>query len=110
MLHFVARSDRQVQIRGQRVEPAEIEEVLRRASGVADVAVVARIDSDETTLLAFVVGTGDNLTAALQNRLHQHLPSYMWPTAIHLVASLPRLPGGKVDQRALLALATDLTA
>jgi amino acid adenylation domain-containing protein len=110
MLHFVARSDRQVQIRGQRVEPAEIEEVLRRASGVADAAVVPRIDGDETTLLAFVVCTGENLTAALRNRLHQHLPSFMWPAAIHQVASLPRLPGGKVDQRALLALATDLTA
>jgi acyl-coenzyme A synthetase/AMP-(fatty) acid ligase len=72
--------------------------------------VVPRIDGDETTLLAFVVGTGENLTAALRNRLHQHLPSFMWPAAIHQVASLPRLPGGKVDQRALLALATDLTA
>lgn len=108
MLRFVARSDRQVRIRGQRVEPAEIEEVLRRSPGVADAAVVARTEDEETTLLAFVVGAGEDLQLALEQRLRQHLPSFMRPAAILVVAALPRLPGGKVDQRALLALAASL--
>ena len=42
MLRFVSRADRQIKINGVRIEPAEIESVLRRTQGVADAAIIAR--------------------------------------------------------------------
>jgi len=103
----MGRRDRQVKVRGLRVEPAEIEDALRRVSGVADTAVVARRDGEDTSLLAFVVA-GDPADTALPDRVRAAvtagLPNHMHPARVLLVDRLPLLPGGKVDVRALLAI------
>lgn len=107
LLQIIGRRDRQVKIRGQRVEPAEIEDVLRRVSGVADAAIAARGNGEETSLLAFIVA-GDPSDTALLDRartaIRTALPSYMQPARILLADRLPLLPGGKVDEKALLAI------
>jgi amino acid adenylation domain-containing protein len=105
LLQVIGRRDRQVKIRGQRVEPAEIEDAMRRVFGVADAAIVARRDGDESSLLAFIVA-GDPDDAAVLDRvrasIRQSLPNYMQPARVRLVDRLPLLPGGKVDVQALL--------
>ena len=54
---FAGRLDRQLKIRGYRVEPVEIEEHLRSQPGVKDAVVVASTDQHaETALTAFVTG------------------------------------------------------
>jgi len=107
LLQVIGRRDRQVKVRGLRVEPAEIEDALRRVSGVADTAVVARRDGEDTSLLAFVVA-GDPADTALPDRVRAAvtagLPNHMHPARVLLVDRLPLLPGGKVDVRALLAI------
>ena len=108
LLEFVGRTDTQVKIRGNRVEPAEIEDVLRRAPDVVDVAVLARRAGEETMLVAFVVCTGaddeDALRERLTQRLQSALPSYMHPSRIVFIDRLPRTRNGKLDTEALLAL------
>jgi amino acid adenylation domain-containing protein len=107
LLEFVGRTDTQVKIRGNRVEPAEIEDVLRRANDVADVAVVAHRASEETVLVAFVACTTaageDSLRDRLTQRLHAALPSYMHPSRIVFIDRPPRTRNGKLDVEALLA-------
>jgi acyl-coenzyme A synthetase/AMP-(fatty) acid ligase len=100
MVSFVGRRDAQVKVRGQRVEPAEIERHLLACPGVDDAAVVAETQDDDTVLHGFVVSsrTAAELLAALTSAL----PAYMVPSSLTLVASLPRLPSGKLDRRALL--------
>jgi amino acid adenylation domain-containing protein len=109
LVQVIGRRDRQVKIRGLRVEPAEIEDALRRVSGVADAAIVARRDGEETSLLAFIVA-GDPGDTGLPERaraaIRTALPNYMQPACVVLVDLLPRLPGGKVDDRALLTIET----
>nr|MBA3916460.1 amino acid adenylation domain-containing protein [Terriglobales bacterium] len=55
-IEFVARSDRQIKLRGNRVEPGEVESALLRHPNVQQAAVVARMDlSGANTLVAYVV-------------------------------------------------------
>jgi acyl-coenzyme A synthetase/AMP-(fatty) acid ligase/thioesterase domain-containing protein len=107
LLHIVDRRDRQVKIRGQRVEPAEIEDVLRRVPDVTAAAVAVGREGEETVLFGFVVAQEDNadLRQRLRAALKQALPTYMHPARLFVVERLPLLPGGKVDPAALLALA-----
>ena len=107
LLEFVGRTDTQVKIRGNRVEPAEIEDVLRRVADVADVAVLARRAGEETVLVAFVVCSAaddeDSLRECLTQRLNAALPSYMHPSRIVFIDRLPRTRNGKLDAEVLLA-------
>jgi nonribosomal peptide synthetase protein BlmX len=68
---------------------------------VNDAAVVAETKDDDTVLRGFVVSRRD--AAALLAALASALPAYMVPASLTIVASLPRLPSGKVDRQALLA-------
>jgi acyl-coenzyme A synthetase/AMP-(fatty) acid ligase/thioesterase domain-containing protein/acyl carrier protein len=108
ILHVVGRRDRQVKIRGQRVEPTEIEDMLCRAPDVVAAAVAVAREGEETVLFGFVIahnGDDAHFRSRLRAALRQSLPTYMHPARIFVVDRLPLLPGGKVDSAALLALA-----
>ena len=112
LLQVLGRCDRQAKVRGVRVELAEVEAVLRATPGVADAVVVAsraEAGGGDATLLGFVLpapGTeAAALPAALRQALARALPAAMHPAALHCLAAFPRLPGGKVDEAALLAAA-----
>ncbi len=91
------RADRQIKIRGFRVEPAEIETALAAEPGVAEAAVVFH----EGQLIAFVVPRGSELPD-LRRSLSLRLPSYMVPASIVTLDKLPLTPNRKVDRQALL--------
>ena len=103
---IVGRRDRQVKIRGNRVEPAEIEEALRGLAEVKDATVAARAHEADAELIAFVV-PAKAATAEVRELigcgLRRALPPYMQPSRFVFLPSLPLLPGGKVDVHALLA-------
>lgn len=104
-LDFCGRADRQVKIRGHRVEPAEVERILRSHPEVRDVAVVARAgDAADRVLVAHVVPTADRLDPAeLRAHCARVLPPYSVPAAWHRLSTLPVTANGKVDLAALAA-------
>jgi acyl-coenzyme A synthetase/AMP-(fatty) acid ligase len=107
----LGRQDRMVNINGQRVEPAEIENALRRHADVDKAEVLAFTRNNATALTAFVVampGRAAGLETTLRAELRRSLASFMVPSRIVLVATMPLLPGGKIDAQALRALAGDL--
>ncbi|MFF3741132.1 amino acid adenylation domain-containing protein [Streptomyces sp. NPDC002566] len=105
-VQFVGRADRQVQIRGFRVEPGETEAALRSHPGVADAVVTAASDGTGVRLAAHVTPAAGTSVAGLDPReLRGHLrgllPDYMVPTAWSVLPELPRLANGKPDLRSL---------
>ncbi|WKZ11826.1 MAG: amino acid adenylation domain-containing protein [Gammaproteobacteria bacterium] len=103
LLH-VGRVDRQVQIRGMRVEPAELEAALGELLPGSECAVVARADpAGEPMLVAYLAGTECGDEAALRAGLRARLPEYLLPSALVWLAALPRRANGKLDEGALPA-------
>jgi amino acid adenylation domain-containing protein len=100
-LEFLGRTDFQVKIRGFRIEPGEVEAVLRGCESVADCAVVARAETGETRLVAYVVGEAE--AEALRAHLRRSLPEHMVPSAFVSLDALPLTPNGKLDRKALPA-------
>src|SRR6185436_5355572 len=102
-IEFLGRIDTQVKIRGFRVEPGEIEAVLRSLEGVRDAVVVAQEDVGGKRLAAFVLGGGQGVRSALQERL----PAWMIPASITVLDALPMTPSGKVDRLALARMESE---
>jgi amino acid adenylation domain-containing protein len=105
-LEFLERVDRQVKVRGSRVELGEVEVALCAHSCVTAAAVVGRADaSGELRLVAYVVTVDkrENLGAELHRFLKERLPGPMVPNVFVRMETLPVLPSGKVDRRALPA-------
>jgi amino acid adenylation domain-containing protein len=103
-LEFLGRRDQQVKIRGFRVEPGEIEAVLARHPGVADVAVVVRDEPGGKALAAYVVPRGGGpLPEDLREHARAALPEYMRPAWLIALPELPLNANDKVDRRALAA-------
>jgi amino acid adenylation domain-containing protein/thioester reductase-like protein len=97
-LECLGRTDHQIKLHGHRIEPGEIESVLREDPSVRDAVVVVR----EDRLVGYVAPAGRDL-AALRASLRSRLPGYMVPAALMQLAELPKTPNGKIDRNALPA-------
>ena len=101
-LVHLGRKDFQVKIRGQRVEPGEIEMALLEIEGVREAAVVARDHEGDKRLAAYVVISDPPLAIdSLRQALISRVPDYMVPSSFVIMDALPVTPIGKVDRVAL---------
>ena len=102
-LEFLGRADRQIKIRGFRVEPAEIEAQLRLQPGVREAAVVAQSGGGDARLIAYYTANDGLEADQLRGALGAVLPDYMVPVAFLHLDRLPLTPNGKLDRNALPA-------
>ncbi|MFE9580771.1 amino acid adenylation domain-containing protein [Nocardia sp. NPDC006044] len=103
---FLGRSDGQVEVRGRRIEPAEVESALLAEPGIAHAVVtVADAGQPEARLVGYVVaapGIRFDATATM-HRLRDTLPASLVPSALIELERLPVSGNGKLDRAALPA-------
>lgn len=103
-LIFRGRVDRQVQVRGYRIEPGEVEALLSRVPDVRECAVVPQRDeAGELGLVAYAVLTAGADPRSVRRALAEIAPAHLLPGAIVPVDDLPLTSQGKLDVDALPA-------
>jgi len=103
VLEYAGRADFQVKIRGQRIEPGEIESCLLACNGIRQAVVAAQQTPHGAQLVAYLVPE-DGLhleTESLRDRLSYELPAVMVPTHLVALDQLPLNANGKLDRKAL---------
>ncbi|ARX89447.1 peptide synthetase [Streptomyces alboflavus] len=107
-LEYLGRVDRQVKVRGFRIEPGEVEAALLAHTGVREAVVVVREDEPgRRRLVGYVTGADGGEQppgpAELRAFVAAALPAHMVPSAVVVLDELPLTPQHKIDRRALPA-------
>ena len=102
-IEYLGRRDTQVKIRGNRVEPGEIEVLIGRLENIQQAIVVAREDvPGQKRLVAYMVSANDKAdTDYVRKSIEQQLPDFMHPSAYVWLIELPKTTSGKVDRKNL---------
>lgn len=106
-VEFLGRMDDQIKIRGFRVEPGEVENVLQRHPDVRAAAVIGSEDNQGGKRLAayYVPASLDNAGSdRIRTFLIESLPEYMVPSSLTSLSQLPLTQNGKIDRKALADL------
>lgn len=111
-LLFFGRKDRQIKIRGYRVELEEVADMILTFGTAVEAAVVAVPKEDNTLMIvAHVVAIKNQKEIdieAIKAFLRKQLPKYAVPEVINIMSSLPRTGAGKTDHRKLREIALEL--
>ncbi|OAH09470.1 non-ribosomal peptide synthetase [Streptomyces jeddahensis] len=104
---LVGRQDRQVQIRGFRVELSEVEHLCRSLDTVDDAhAIYLRDEADDELVVLLTVTAGITADAAdILREVRKHLPDFMVPGRAVIVDALPLTDRGKIDRNRAAELA-----
>ena len=103
-IEFLGRLDKQVKLRGHRIELAEIEAAITRCPQVGAAVCLLHGDTTDTRRIVAYVVNGEPSRpppADLMRILRASLPEYMLPTSVVWLRSLPLNASGKIDRRAL---------
>jgi amino acid adenylation domain-containing protein len=112
-LHVRGRADQQIKVRGYRVIPGEVENLLTGHPAIkAAVVVLDNVSFDTDRLVGYIVGETDSIptTAELRAYLGRRLPDYMVPGVFMPVAGFDLTATGKVNRRTLPPPKIDIQA
>ena len=108
---YCGRKDRQIKLRGQRIELGEVEDVINKYQSVQRAAVLIRNFHDAPAVVAFVEfksSVADDHIAdekeALKMYISERLPRFMYPSLIAHLPALPTSTSGKINRRELMEL------
>ncbi|MEC5144145.1 non-ribosomal peptide synthetase [Chitinophaga sp. 212800010-3] len=99
-LYFSGRKDRQIKVRGYRIEIGEIEKHLNAHPQISRSALLAKKDQEATILVAYY--SAENVTPDdLREYLEKRIPRFMIPSYLIQLKELPLLPNGKINHKVL---------
>ncbi|WP_372404835.1 amino acid adenylation domain-containing protein [Streptomyces luteireticuli] len=107
-LDYLGRTDKQLSLRGYRIEPGEIEAALLTHPAVRDCAVAAHGTGDGRRLVAYLVAEStaqarELTSGSLRSFLSDRLPRHLIPHRTVVLPALPLTRNGKLDEGALPA-------
>ncbi|WP_034885857.1 type I polyketide synthase [Ensifer aridi] len=106
---IAGRADREVKIRGKRVDVAAVESVMERSRYVNQAAVVATEISGRSELIAFVISAEDSKSDVLKEDIRTLITDALDGTAVpcqtYTLSAFPETTTGKIDRRALQSMA-----
>lgn len=105
-LQLRGRIDALINVRGRKVDPAEVERVLAGLPGVREAVVIgvpSRLDGDQLVRAFVACDPGTLRTDEVLAFCRAHLAEHKVPRGVRLLGEIPRTRGGKVDRQALLA-------
>ncbi|WP_081952456.1 non-ribosomal peptide synthetase [Kitasatospora phosalacinea] len=105
-LEILGRADEQVKIAGVRIELQEVRAAIQAHPSVREAFVCAQEDRFTKVIVAVLEGAAE-AEPQLRAHLGERLMSVMVPSAFVYLPALPKLPNGKVDRRALTAVAAE---
>ena len=79
-IEFLGRMDKQIKIRGNRVELSEIEDNIKNIASIIDCVVLAKGEGADKELIAYLITSDYSDTMTLRKRLTSVIPSYMIPS------------------------------
>lgn len=105
-IEFFGRRDRQVKVKGYRIELDPLEKMVKLHKGVEQSAVLKK----DNSLVFYFTGqnSDDKLHSMLSAELKIKLPTYLWPVKIIALKKFPTLGNGKVDYTALSKIDTSV--
>ncbi len=103
--HYGGRVDRQLKVRGFRIEPGEVEAALEQLDEIETATVRVAGAGVDAALVAFVVPVGAFDAAAARAELKRTLPDFLVPARFITIDAIPLTRHGKHDDAALTALA-----
>ena len=118
-IEFLGRADRQVKIRGHRIELGEVEAAIMECGEVRETVVVASGNTDiDKKLLGYVIpdfmpDSVEKLSfyiKKLKETLFKKLPEFMIPASLMALDEFPKLSNGKIDRKSLLRTEIHLSA
>ncbi len=100
-IEFLGRIDSQVKVRGFRIELGEIEARLLSYEGIEEAIVIAKEETGNSYLCAYITGNKEFAISELREYLAKGLPDYMIPACFMQLEKLPLTSNGKADRKAL---------
>lgn len=103
-LEILGRMDRQLKLRGYRIEPGEIEAILLAQPAITAAAVILQSVNDDPRLVAYLAPANLHTPVPdteLVGLLGRVLPGWMVPAHFIWLEHLPLTPNGKLDRNAL---------
>ena len=95
------RKDKQIKLRGLRIEPGEIESAISKYPGIESVAVTVKQINKQDSLCAFYTSNEEIDVEDLKEYLSTKLIRYMIPASFTQLDSMPKTPNGKIDTKNL---------
>jgi len=104
IMHFHGRKDRQIKLRGFRIELSEIENKAISLQSITEAcSFVQQNETDKKLALAVLITKDEEISEVnLKRELKQLLPQYAVPDDIYIEKSFPRTPTGKIDRNTLI--------
>ncbi|WP_017498609.1 non-ribosomal peptide synthetase [Flavobacterium sp. WG21] len=100
-IEYLGRKDEQIQIRGIRIEPGEIQKHLLDLSEITQALVLGSEIRGEKVLVAYLITREEILPVDIRNYLRSKLPLYMIPDYFIMMDSFPINSNGKIDKKLL---------